>query len=365
MKTFTGIIYLFCFTTLAFGQVRIKDIATVEGARSNQLSGLGLVVGLAGTGDKDQTKFTTQALSNVLGKSGISLSPTDIKVKNVALVLVQAELMPFVTSGSRLDVTVSSTGDAASLQGGTLLLAELKGIDGRTYAIAQGPVSIGGFSAGGDSGNSVTKNHPTVGRIPNGAMVEQSLDFPFLQGDTVRFIFNDSDFTTMGRAIGVVNGALGGPYARSINPRVMEVRAPDEVKNDMIAFVSTVENMRVIPDVLARVVINERTGTIVIGQNVRVERVAIAHGNLTIQIETTNVAVPSGGLINNAPTALETNQTTTATEDGGRVIVADEGVSLGSIAETLNGLKVSPRDIIAIFQALKEAGAIHAELKLI
>jgi flagellar P-ring protein precursor FlgI len=361
----TGIFYLFLLISqTALSQVRIKDISEVEGARSNVLTGFGIVVGLAGTGDKDQTKFTTQALSNALSKSGISLAPTDIKVKNVAMVLVQAELPPFVQSGSRIDVTVSSTGDASSLQGGSLLLSELKAIDGQTFALAQGPVSIGGFGAGG-GGNSVTVNHPTVGRIPNGGMVERSLDFPFLAGDRVRFIFNESDFTTMDRAVTAVNQLLGAAYARPLNPRIMEVTTPPEFKNDMISFVSRVENLRLRPDVVARVVINERTGTIVIGENVRVDKVAIAHGSLTIQIDTQNVAVPSGAAVGGADTVLETNQPTTAIEREARLVVAEEGVSLGSIAKTLNGLKVSPRDIIAIFQALKEAGAIHAELRLI
>jgi len=360
----SGIFCLVLLAPAALGQVRIKDIASVEGARANVLSGLGLVVGLAGTGDKDQTKFTTQALSNVLAKSGIALAPTDIKVKNAALVLVQAELPPFVRSGSRIDVTVSSTGDATSLQGGSLLLAELKGIDGKTYALAQGPISIGGFAAGG-SGASVVKNHPTVGRIPDGAMVERSLDFPFLAGNKVRFIFDDADFTTMNRAVAAINDLLGAPYAAPINPRVMEIAAPPELAADMIAFVSRVENLRLTPDTPARVVINERTGTIVIGENVRVDRVAIAHGNLTIAIDTSNLAVPSGAVVGGANTVIETNTATSAREDMAQVVVADPGVSLGAIAETLNGLKVSPRDIIAIFQALKEAGAIHAELKLI
>lgn len=364
MNKWIGIFYLSIICAQSIGQVRIKDIAAIEGARSNALTGFGIVVGLAGTGDKDQTKFTTQALTNALSKSGISLAPTDIKVKNVAMVLVQAELPPFVQSGSRIDITVSSTGDAASLQGGTLLLSELKGIDGKTYVLAQGPVSIGGFSGGG-GGNTVTVNHLTVGRIPSGGMVERTLDFPFLNGGRVRFIFNQSDFTTMDRAVTAVNQLLGAAYARPLNPRIMDVTLPPEFKNDTIAFVSRVENLRLRPDSVARVIINERTGTIVIGENVRVDKVAIAHGNLTIQIDTQNVAVPSGSVIGGADTVLETNQITTATEPDARVVVAEEGISLGSIAQTLNSLKVSPRDIIAIFQALKEAGAIHAELKLI
>ena len=359
-----GTFFLLFLTLCLPAQVRLKDIAAVEGVRPNVLNGFGIVVGLNGTGDKDQTRFTTQALANALAKSGLSLSPASIKVKNVALVLVQAELPPFARSGSRIDITVSSTGDAQSLQGGVLLLTELKAIDGLTYAMAQGPVSIGGFAAGG-GGSSVTVNHPTTGRVPNGAIVERQVDFPFLADGRIRYLFDRSDFTTMDRAVAVVNEALGARYALPVNPRVMEIIIPPEHTSDVVSLISRLENLTIQPDTTARIVINERTGTIVIGENVKVDRVAIAHGNLTIQILTDNLAVPSPGVVRPAETVIETNITTAVDQGDARVMVTEEGVSLGTIARTLNALKVSPRDIIAIFQALKEAGAIHAELKLI
>jgi len=365
MKTVCSMICCLAAAAAA-AQVRLKDIAEVEGVRSNALTGFGIVVGLNGTGDKDQTRFTTQALANALSKSGISLNPTAIKVKNVALALVQAELPPFARSGTRIDVRVSSAGDAASLQGGTLLLTELKAVNGETYALAQGPLSIGGFVAGG-SGSKTVKNHPTVGYIPNGATVERATPFDSFTGGTVRFLLRQDDFTTMARAVTAVNELLGSQFARPLNARAMEIAVPPELRHDLVGFVARVENVRLDPDNTATIVINERTGTIIIGENVKVDRVAIAHGNLTIQIQTDNLAVPSGGAVNAPPTVTQTNVDTFVDEDRpeSAVVVGREGVSLGVIAETLNALKVTPRDIIAIFQALKESGAIHAELKLI
>lgn len=356
-------IFFLLMGCLAHAQVRLKDIATIEGVRPNVLNGFGIVVGLAGSGDKDQTRFTTQALSNALAKSGVRVAPGDIKVKNVALVLVQAELPAFARSGSRIDVNVSSVGDASSLQGGTLLLTELKGVDGQAYALAQGPISIGGFGASG-GGNSVTVNHLTVGRIPDGAMVEREVDFKFMADGRLRFNLRQADFTTMDRAVDVVNDFLGDRFARAINARILEVTVPPRFSGDETDFISRLENLNIRPDSPARIVINERTGTIVIGENVKVDRVAIAHGALTIQIAVENLAIPSIGAIP-ADTVTQTNTDTTADQPTAQVVVAEEGVSLGTIARTLNALKVTPRDIIAIFQALKEAGAIHAELKLI
>ena len=364
-----NLIVTFCslcfFANQATAQVRLKDIASVEGVRNNILTGFGIVVGLNGTGDKDQTRFTVQALANALSKSGITLDPSAIKVKNIAMVLVQAELPPFARSGSRIDITVSSTGDAGSLQGGTLLLTDLRGIDGNVYALAQGPVSIGGFSAGG-GGSQVVKNHPTVGRVPNGAMVEREVDYNFLSQDKIRFIFTQNDFTTMDRAVHAVNQLLGAQYAAPLNSRIMEIQVPLEFGSSLVSFIARIENLTLRPDAQAKIVINERTGTIVIGQNVRIDRVAIAHGSLTIQIQTENVAVPSGALVGGAPTVNQANQDTIVDEaQDASLMIAKEGISLGEIADALNALKVSPRDMIAIFQALKEAGAIHAKLVLI
>ncbi len=352
-------------TPLTAQQVRIKDIANLEGVRDNMLTGYGIVVGLNGTGDKDQTRFTTQTLANALSKSGIKLDPTNIKVANVAMVLVQAELPPFARNGHRIDIQVSSLGDAKSLQGGTLLVTELKAVDNKTYALAQGAISVGGYSAGGN-GSSVIQNHPTVGTIPNGAIVEREVPFDFLTLDRLHYIFYQEDFTTMDRAVAAVNEMFGSSFARPLNSRTMQVVIPPEFQgNNLVALVARIENLTLRPDQAAKIVINERTGTIIIGQKVVVESVAISHGDITIQIQTENLAVPGGGQVNAPPTVNQQNTDTQVLEEPGRVFVTKQSVTLGQIAETLNALKVSPRDIISILQAMKEAGAIHAELKLI
>ncbi|PIE03136.1 MAG: flagellar biosynthesis protein FlgA [Acidobacteria bacterium] len=344
--------------------VRIKDVSSVEGVRSNPLMGFGLVVGLNGTGDKDQTRFTTQALVNALAKSGLSLNPATVKVKNVAFVLVQAELPPFAQNGSKIDMLVSSYGDATSLQGGTLLWTELKGLDGETYAVGQGPITLGGFSAGG-GGSQVTQNHPTVGRIPGGALVERTVPVVVGLDSKVRFVFNESDFTTLFRAREKVNQFLGTDLATAVNSRVLEVVIPPEWQTRKIQFLSELENLRIQPDRVARVVVNEKTGTIIMGKDVRIAKVAIAHGNLTILVQSTNQVSQPGPFAEAGTTEVETNTMTEVDQPPAHLIVAEEGVSLGTIAETLNALKVTPRDLIAILQAIKEAGALYADLKLI
>lgn len=369
MKNIITLFSIFWFISsfnLAPAQVRLKDISSIEGVRANALTGFGIVVGLNGTGDKDQTRFTTQALANALTKSGLNVDPTQFRVKNVAAVLVQAELPAFAANGSRIDVNVSSLGDAISLQGGILLITDLKGVDGQVYAQAQGPLSTGGFVAGG-GGASTVVNHPTVGRIPNGGMVERTIPFEFQAGNNLRFILDNEDFTTMQRAVSAVNQYFGQPHAFPLNSRTFEVRVPDGMHMDLVRLVSVLENLTLTPDNVAKIVINERTGTIVIGDQVRVDRVAIAHGNLTIRIDTTNVAVPSGALVGGADTVVETNTTTDVVEGQPQaaIYVAERSVTLGEIAQTLNALRVSPRDLIAILQAMKQAGAIHADLELI
>ncbi|CAM2008059.1 flagellar basal body P-ring protein FlgI [Acanthopleuribacter pedis] len=360
-----GWVVMLLLTPLSAQDVRIKDIANLEGVRDNMLTGYGIVVGLMGTGDKDQTRFTTQTLANALSKSGIKLDPTNIKVANVAMVLVQAELPPFARNGHRIDIQVSSLGDAASLQGGTLLVTELKAVDGKTYALAQGPISVGGFSAGG-AGSSVVQNHPTVGTIPNGAIVEREVNFDFLTLDRLHYIFYQEDFTTMDRAVAAVNEMFGSEFARPLNSRTMQILVPPEFRgNNMVALVARIENLTLRPDQAAKIVINERTGTIIIGQKVVIEAVAISHGDITIQVQVENTAVPGGGQVNAPGTVNQQNTNTEVREEPGRVFVAEQAVTLGQIAETLNALKVSPRDVISILQAMKEAGAIHAELKLI
>jgi flagellar P-ring protein precursor FlgI len=348
---------------LQAGEVRLKDVAQVEGVRPNFLNGFGLVVGLNGTGDKDQTRFTTQAVVNALAKSGISLDPSTVKVKNVAFVMLQAELPAFARSGSRLDVTVSSYGDATSLQGGTLLWAELKALDGLTYAVAQGAVLVGGFAAGG-SGSQVTNNHPTVGRIPNGGLVERSLGFSLAGADRIRLVLREADFATMSRAVKAVNEELEEELAHSLDARVLEVVVPESERRDPVNFISRVEGVSLRPDAVAKVVVNEKTGTLIMGRDVRIDQVAISHGGLTIVIQA-NRSVVQPGPFSQGQTAIEENLSTEAQQKDGHVMVSREGVSLGVIADTLNSLKVTPRDMIAIFQAMKEAGALHAELKVL
>ncbi|MCB1052599.1 MAG: flagellar basal body P-ring protein FlgI [Acidobacteria bacterium] len=358
MKT---LITLTCLLTAPLlADVRLKDIASVEGVRPNYLNGFGLVVGLNGTGDKDQTRFTTQALVNALAKSGISLDPTTVKVKNVAFVLVQAELPAFSRPGTRVDVTVSSYGDATSLQGGTLLWSELKGLDNQTYAICQGPVIVGGFAAG-NSGSNVTQNHPTVGRIPNGGLIERPLPVSFSFRERVRFILDDADFVTMERTVQAINAKLGTPLARSLDPRTLEVIVPLEQQNDPVGFVSMLEHVNIAPDSPARVVINEKTGTIIMGRDVRIDQVAISHGGLTVIVQSDRSVVQPNPL-SRGETAVQENFNAEVQQNPGSLMVAREGVSLGAIADTLNALKVTPRDMIAILQAMKEAGALHAEL---
>ena len=345
------------------GSVRIKDITTVEGVRSNPLMGFGIVVGLNGTGDKDQTRFTTQALVNALAKSGLSLNVSSVKVKNVAFVLVQAELPPFARSGSKLDLLVSSAGDATSLQGGTLLWTELKGLDNMTYAVGQGPLSIGGFAAG-SGGSQVTQNHPTVGRIPSGALVERKVPAALGLDGKIRFVFNEQDFTTLFRAREAVNTHLGTDLATALDSRVLEILIPPEWQSRKVELLSELENLEIVPDRVARVVINEKTGTIIMGKEVKIGKVAISHGSLTILIQSSNRVVQPNAL-GRGDTQTETNTLTDVSQPEARVIVAEEGVSLGTIAETLNALKVTPRDLIAILEAIKESGALFAELKLI
>lgn len=265
--------------------VRIKDITEIKGVRQNQLVGYGLVVGLMGTGDKDKTKFTFQSLASMLEKMGLTVAPEDIKVKNVAAVMVTAELPPFARSGSRLDVLVSSIGDAVNLQGGTLLFTPLKATDGKIYAVAQGPVSTGGFRLAG-AGAGVQKNFPTVGRVVEGALVEKELASDFGSQTTLTFMLQNPDFTTANRISQAVNAAMMGMHlANTLDAGTIEILIPERYRQNPVGFVTLVEGLNVVPDNEAKVVINERTGTVVIGENVRISTIAIAHGNLSMEIK--------------------------------------------------------------------------------
>ena len=339
---------------------RLKDIADVEGVRANQLIGYGLVVGLNGSGDKKGTVFTSQAVSNLLERLGVGIDPKDLKLANVAAVLVTAELPPFSRPGSKLDVTLSSVGDASTLQGGVLLMTPLRGADSKVYAVAQGPVSVGGFVVEG-GGDTAQKNHPTVGVISKGALVEKAIPFDLFANGQVRIVLRDPDFVTATRVQQSVNGFLGPGRSQAIDSASIVIPIQRGSFESPVELVAKLEELDVQPDIPARVVVNERTGTIIMGEHVRVSTVALAHGNLNITIRTEKQV--------SQPNAFAGGQTTTVNntdvqvgEENGQLRLLQEGVSLGDVVRALNSLGATPRDLIAIFQAMKRAGALQAEL---
>jgi flagellar P-ring protein precursor FlgI len=352
----------------AIGQVhgaRIKDIADIKGVRQNQLVGYGLVVGLNGTGDSDDAIFTIQSFASMLERMGVTVRPQDIEVDNVAAVMVTTDLPAFARSGSRIDVLVSSIGDAGNLQGGTLLFTPLKGADGQVYAIAQGPVSTGGFSAGSDSGSGVQKNHPTAGRVVNGAIIEKEIASNFNSKQSLTLNLHRADFTTASRVAQAINIAFYDQIARTHDAGTIEVQVPEKYQGNTVALVTIIERLGVTPDTVSRVVINERTGTIIMGENVRISTVAIAHGNLSIEIkEDKNVSQPLP--FSRGGQTIVTPESQVLVQEGNNpIFLVESGVSIGEVVKALNALGVSPRDLISIFQALKAAGALQAELEII
>lgn len=338
---------------------RLKDIADIEGVRGNQLLGYGLVVGLNGTGD-GKLDFTQKSISNMLEKMGIRVNPVDIKVKNVAAVMVTATLPAFSRPGSKIDVAVSSMGDAKSLQGGTLLLTTLKGADGNTYAVAQGQTNLGGFSVS-DGGDSAQKNHPTVAVIPQGAIVERAISFDLFQSRKIRVVLREPDFTTMTHVVHAINARLGKPVALAMDSASVEVLIDQDQQTDPIKIVSMLEQVKIDQDLGAKVVVNERTGTIVMGSHVTISKVALAHGNLNIAIRSeTEVSQPNALAAGN--TAEVTNTDITVGEDVEALQIVGGEVTLGDVVKALNALGATPRDLISIFSALKAAGALNAEL---
>lgn len=341
--------------------VRVKDLASVEGVRSNPLVGYGLVVGLQGTGDGTQAAFTVQSLANALRRSGVSVPPQQIRVRNVAAVMVTAELPPFARPGQTLDVQVSSIGDAKSLQGGTLLMTPLAGPDGQIYAVAQGAVSIGGAFLGGSGGNTVQKNHPTAGRIPSGAIVERAVPVELGPVPALRLLLHEPDFATAERVARAINETFDRPVARAEDPVSIRLAPPEELARDWVSLLARVGAVEVRPDTIARVVINEKTGTVVMGTDVRVSKVALAHGNLQIEVRTT-FGVSQPAPLSQGKTVVVPDRQVAATEEPNHVLALEEGVSVGEVVEALNQLGVSARDMIAILQALRAAGALHAEI---
>jgi flagellar P-ring protein precursor FlgI len=346
--------------------VRIKDIADIKGVRGNQLVGYGLVVGLEGTGDTDDSLFTIQSLASLLEKMGVTVQPADIDdVVNVAAVMVTTDLPAFASLGSRIDVLVSSIGDAENLQGGTLLFTPLKAADGRVYAVAQGPVSTGGFTVSGNSGDQVQKNFPTVGRVVGGALVEKEIHSNFNKKDSLTLALHQPDFTTASRVAQAINRAFYSQLAQTENAGSIQVRVPENYRGKTVQFVTMIESLGVTPDTVSKIVVNERTGTVIMGENVRISTIAIAHGNLSIQIdESQNVSQPlpfsRGG-----ETIVTPESDVLVKEGKNPLFLVESGVSIGEVVKALNALGVTPRDLIAIFQALKAAGALQAELEVI
>jgi len=350
----------------AFAFSRVKDLVEVEGIRDNMLVGYGLVVGLNGSGDSlKNAPFTQQSIQTMLERLGVNTRGQTMQTKNVAAVMVTANLPAFAAQGTRIDVSVSAMGDAKSLQGGTLLVTTLFGADGQIYAVAQGPVAIGGFSATGDA-SSVTRGVPTAGRISNGAIVEREIAFALASEHTLRLSLHNPDTTTATRIASAINSYIGGGVAEATDPSTVRLNIPDGYPKGVMGMLTDLDQVKVDPDQRARVVIDEQSGVIVMGADVRISTVAIAQGNLTIRVtETPQVSQPLP--FSNTGTTTTVPRTQIAIDDGkgNKIAVLHEGVSLQQLVNGLNALGVGPRDIISILQAIKAAGALQADIQVI
>lgn len=351
------------YATAAQAASRIKDLANVEGVRENQLIGYGLVVGLNGTGDTiNNSPFTRQSITAMLERLGVNIRGQNLNLKNVAAVMVTANLPAFSTQGTRIDVTVSALGDAKNLQGGTLLVTPLLGADGNVYAVAQGSLAISGFQAEGEAAR-ITRGVPTVGRIANGAIIEREIDFALNRLTQLRLALRNADFTTSKRIAAAINDFLGSPTAEAVDPSTVQISVPKEYANNVVALLVEIEQLQIEPDLPAKIIIDERSGVIVMGRDVRVSMVAVSQGNLTVTIsESRQVSQP-------APLSRGRAVVTPRTgigiqEDGKKLAVVQEGVSLQQLVDGLNALGIGPRDLIAILQAVKAAGAIQADVEV-
>ncbi len=361
------VILLVLFSELAFA-ARIKDLASVRGVRDNQLIGFGLVIGLAGTGDSaTNVFFSIQTMVNMLTKLGITVPEAEVdqlKFKNVATVMVTADLPAFARQGDRIDTMVSSLGDAKSLQGGTLLMTALKGPDGNTYAVAQGALSIGGFFVQGQA-KGVQKNHQTVARIANGASVERELPHEFNLKEEVFLTMKETDFTTASRISQAINNSLRDMVATLVDGRTIKVDVPEFYKENTSEFITRIETLNVEPDTIAKVILDERTGTVVMGENVEISAVAVAHGNLFIQITEEPLVSQPAPLSPGGATVVVPRTRIQVEEGEDKLLIVPRSISLGQVVNGLNAIGVNPRDLIAILQAIKASGALHAELEII
>ncbi len=369
---FTALVWLnFSYPSAVYCQkedtkmhIRVKDLADIEGVRSNQLNGYGLVVGLNGTGDRvQQNIYAKQTLQNLLERMGISTNANSLKPENIATVLVTATLPPFSRQGSKIDVTVSSIGDSRSLQGGVLILAPLKGINGQIYAIAQGSVSIGGISAGNKS-NSVEINHPTVGRVPNGATIERSVQTTLAANNRLTLVLRNDDFSTASRLNKAINARFGSGTSRALDSRNIEVLLPKRFHNDRVDFIARLESIKITPDKVAKIVINERTGTIIMGREVRIAAVAISQGGVTVRVGTEFDVVQPESFSKKGKTVVVPNQTVDVEQKKPESVILPEGATVEEVVRGLRALGVSARDTISILQAIKSAGALNADLEM-
>lgn len=341
---------------------RVKDVAKVQGVRDNQLLGYGIIVGLSGTGDSTKSDFTIASVVNMMKNFGITVNVKDIKPKNVAAVIVTAKLPSFSKPGDTIDINVASMGDAKSLQGGVLLQTPLQAANGDVYAVAQGPISIGGYSAGGGGGGRQQKNHPTAGLIPNGAIVERSTNTPIASDGVVRLSLNKPDFTTANRVASRINSTWGN-IATATDAGTVSVMVPGSTY-DVVSFIASLEEMSISPDQAAKVVLNERTGTVVMGGNVGISEVAVSQGGLTVTVtKDTNVVQPNA--FGQGQTVVTQNQNLNVKEDEKHLIVLPESANVGDVVTALNSAGATPRDIMAILQAIQAAGALQATIEMI
>ncbi len=348
----------------AAASTRIKDIVDVEGVRDNLLMGYGIVMGVNGTGDSLRNcAFTRQSIESMMERMGVNTRNTTLNTANAAAVMVTANLPPFSTNGSRIDVTVSAMCDSDSLEGGQLIATPLLGADGQVYAVAQGAVAVGAFTASGASGTSLTRNIPTNGRIPSGALIERELRHDFAGQQEVRLALRNPDFTTANRIAGAINAFLGAQAASALDPATVRLRRPESVR-DMAQLMSEVELLQIKPDQPARIVINETTGVVVMGDNVRVSTVAIAQGNLTVQVQETPAVSQPNAFGQGQTVVVPQTDIAVAEDTANLAIVGGDGVPLRELVSGLNALGVSPRDLISILQALKSSGALQAEIEV-
>lgn len=360
VESATLLLFLSMMLEAAAG-VRVRDLVMISGARDNQLVGYGLVAGLAGDGDKDPV-YTKQTVANMLQRHGINVPAATLSSKNIAVVMVTADIPAFIKPGARLDVQVASLGDAKSLQGGVLLQTPLLGADNKVYAVAQGPLSVGGFSAGqgGGGGATVTKNHPTVGQIVSGALVEREIPTAIVRDSAVELLLREPGFGSAARLAAAINTVFTNA-ARAVDSTSVQVRLPEGAEASVVDFIAHIENLEVTPDVPARIIINERTGTIVATSRIQISNCAVSHGNITINVASTlDVSQPAP--FSSGQTTVTPTTQTEVTENPSRLVALPDMPTVERVASALNTLGVTPRDMMAIFQAMKQAGALQAEL---